>query len=148
MQATVKSITSSKPGEAKVVLAFNLAHYSEIFRDLGLDVGDDVLVTFEPVARQLSLDDDPNENVPAAVPPKWETEGGDVVTEHGFMGGRGDGTCGHCGFAETHAAHSAFDPIVEKLLAETQEDTSFLGEPTEEQAEAREALASRSKASK
>lgn len=142
------SVRNVKSARATVTLSFPLSGHSSLFMELAESVGGPMRVAFEKIAQQLEFGDDPNEGL-AAAPRHWQTEAGDVVMAHLFMAGDADGTCGLCAFDAAHECHQAafvVDPqtetLADKLLASIDDGPDA---PTEEQAEVREALASRSR---
>lgn len=130
---------------------------------MGTNVADEVLVkllhgrgsamrlTLEDVQLALFEGDDPNAGLAPVTERVWETTSGDVVKAHAYASSSGEGACDTCGHSEGHEAHQQTEAqkLAEKLLQdEAAGDPDFPGSTTEEQQEARRALASRSRSSR
>jgi hypothetical protein len=145
-QATLQRVTTidTKGGGYAILLTTTNNVADDVLLKLLRSRGSVFKVTFEDVQLALQAGDDPNEGVQPTPERVWETASGDVVKGHPFESTSGDGLCDLCGHPESHEAHQQpLSELAEKLLENlaTEEDTKF----PKEQAEAREALASRSR---
>lgn len=148
-QATIQRVTTidTKGGGFAILLTTTNNIADDVLTRLMRGRGSVMKLTFEDTQLSL-LPGEENDGLPPSVQRAFETTSGDVVNAHPFECTTGSGACDLCGWAEQNEAHSA------ELVAKAQQVSRLIDDAraeaaeqsiTQEQAEARTALASRSR---
>ncbi len=166
-QATIQRVTTidTKGGGYAILLTTTNNIDDDVLVALMRGRGSVMKVTMERLQQALMDGDDVNAGLPPVTERVFETASGDVVRAHVYESTSGDERCDHCGHGTGHDAHQvnppyiatrglsaqetaeAVDVLAARLVDDAQKDAADAS-ITLEQAEARTALASRSRSAR